>query len=144
MSGFAHPQGEHEGLANPRGLLRSEVPGRTDHIHAAPSADSYVIPADVVSGLGEGNTEAGAKTLDIAFHMPAHETEKYASGGAATTSRVPCLLAGGEYVVPPEVVKMFGNGDVKAGHKEFDKFVVEQRAKIIKTMKGLKGPVKSR
>lgn len=38
--------------------------GQEDDISAKLSAGEYVIPADVVSGLGDGNTEAGAKQLD--------------------------------------------------------------------------------
>lgn len=40
------------------------IGGQDDTISARLSAGEYVIPADVVSGLGDGNTEAGAKKLD--------------------------------------------------------------------------------
>lgn len=54
------------------GLLSSPVAGRTDKLAISPAAGSYVIPADVVSGLGEGNTLAGAnimqKILDTGPH----------------------------------------------------------------------------
>ena len=39
----------------------SSVPGRTDRIPMRAKAGSYVLPADVVSGLGQGNTHAGAR-----------------------------------------------------------------------------------
>jgi len=42
-------------------LINSSVPGRTDRIPMRARTGSFVIPADVVSGLGEGNTMAGAK-----------------------------------------------------------------------------------
>ena len=42
-------------------LINSAVPGRTDRIPMRARTGSFVIPADVVSGLGEGNTMAGAK-----------------------------------------------------------------------------------
>ena len=45
------------------GLLTSPVAGRTDHLPISPAAGSYVVPADVVSGLGEGNTLAGANIM---------------------------------------------------------------------------------
>ena len=51
-----------------QGFLNSSVAGRTDHIAATPATDSYVIPADVVSGVGEGNSLAGARILDLAFN----------------------------------------------------------------------------
>jgi len=37
------------------------IPGRTDRIPMRARAGSYVLPADVVSGLGQGNTHAGAR-----------------------------------------------------------------------------------
>lgn len=45
------------------GLLSSPVAGRTDQLAISPAAGSYVVPADVVSGLGEGNTLAGANIM---------------------------------------------------------------------------------
>ena len=42
-------------------LINSTVPGRTDRIAMRARTGSFVIPADVVSGLGQGNTMAGAK-----------------------------------------------------------------------------------
>ncbi len=46
------------------GLLNSAGPGRTDTINTNVPAGAYVIPADVVSGLGEGNTLAGSAVID--------------------------------------------------------------------------------
>jgi len=42
-------------------LINSSVPGRVDRIPMRARTGSFVIPADAVSGLGEGNTMAGAK-----------------------------------------------------------------------------------
>lgn len=58
-------QGDYRSIMSPTagGVIASEVPGRTDHIPTSVAADSYVIPADVVSGLGEGNTLAGARVV---------------------------------------------------------------------------------
>ncbi len=57
--------GDYRSILSPTagGVIASEVPGRTDHIPTSVAADSYVIPADVVSGLGEGNTLAGARII---------------------------------------------------------------------------------
>lgn len=38
--------------------------GRDDDVTIQASQGEYVIPADVVAALGDGNTEAGAKALD--------------------------------------------------------------------------------
>lgn len=49
------------------GFLHSSIPGRTDLIHAQPPVGSFVVPADVVSGIGQGNSLAGAAILQKAF-----------------------------------------------------------------------------
>jgi hypothetical protein len=155
------------------GLLTSDIGGRTDHIPANPIVGSYVIPADVVSGLGEGNTLAGARVLDAMMHSgpygtslprpvggggrfshlpappprPAALTAQLANGqsrGGSTqdgTGTVPCLMAGGEYVVTPEDAARLGGGEVKKGHKVLDEFVKHVRHKTIRTMGTLKPPV---
>ena len=41
-------------------LISSSVPGRVDRIPMRAGSGSYILPADVVSGLGQGNTMAGA------------------------------------------------------------------------------------
>jgi hypothetical protein len=55
---------------------------------------------------------------------------------------VPCVLAGGEYVLSPDQVMTAGDGDMDAGHKALDGFVNQYRANTIKTLKGLPGPKK--
>ena len=42
-------------------IASSSGPGRTDRIPMNARTGSFVLPADVVSGLGQGNTQAGAK-----------------------------------------------------------------------------------
>jgi hypothetical protein len=49
------------------GLITMAVGGRTDHIPMNVLEGSYVLPADIVSGLGEGNTLAGSKMIDTMF-----------------------------------------------------------------------------
>lgn len=49
------------------GLITMAVGGRTDHIPMNVLEGSYVLPADIVSGLGEGNTLAGSKIIDAMF-----------------------------------------------------------------------------
>jgi hypothetical protein len=45
------------------GFLEGESPGQQDNVPALLSEGEYVIPADVVSDLGDGNSKAGAKRL---------------------------------------------------------------------------------
>lgn len=52
---------------NSSGGLHSMVPGRTDHLPVTVKSGSYVFPADIVSGMGQGNTNAGMKVLEHMF-----------------------------------------------------------------------------
>jgi hypothetical protein len=92
---------------------------------------AYVIPADIVSGFGEGNTMAGFEILNDIFGI-----QKL--GGEPPTEIV---AAGGEYVISPAaIVRVLG--DLDEGHEELDAFVEAARAETVKTLKGLPGPKK--
>lgn len=120
------------------GLLHSAVAGRTDHLKVNVPSGGYVIPADVVSGIGEGNTLAGAKVLHDIFEAGAPPPVR-AKGGKVQP--IPILGAGGEYIVAPAALtRLFGS--VPNGHKILDQWVVDERKKIAKEMLTLPGPVK--
>lgn len=119
------------------GALRGKTPGRSDVLDISVPAESYVIPSDVVSAIGDGNTEAGMHVLEQMF--PDQPAER-ASGGVVPD--VPIVAANGEFVCHPNHVKRVGGGDVKRGHREMDKFVKTIRAKTIKKLKGLPSPAK--
>lgn len=53
------------------GPLHSHVPGRTDKINLNVKPGSYVVPADVTSMMGEGNTLAGTTVLKVMFGQKA-------------------------------------------------------------------------
>lgn len=114
------------------GPLHSHVAGRTDHLAIDVPAGAYVIPADIVSALGEGNTQAGLKVLDSMF------PKKRASGGEA----IPIMAAGGEYVISPEAVAALGEGDMDRGHAALDEWVMSERQKLIRTLGKLPGPAR--
>jgi hypothetical protein len=123
------------------GPLVSAIGGRTDHIPLDVPAGAYVLPADHVSALGEGNTLNGLKVLDHMFKTktagkakPAGKP-KFANGG-----NVPIIAAGGEYVVSPEQVTQIGGGDMDHGHAILDNWVKKTRADHISTLKNLPGP----
>lgn len=123
------------------GLLHSAVAGRTDHLKVNVPAGSYVIPADVVSGTGEGNTLSGARILQHIFEGDGAELPERAKGGGVDPP-VPILGAGGEYVVHPQhLARKFGT--VSNGHKVMDKWVVQKRKQIAQEMLKLPGPVKN-
>lgn len=113
------------------GPIHSPVAGRTDHLPMNVPSGAYVIPADIVSAMGEGNTVAGFRVCNEIFgkqSLPenAHPAE--------------IVAAGGEYVISPDNVARIGGGDTNAGHEELDRFVVRMRAETVKTLKGLAGP----
>ena len=154
------------------GIINMAVGGRTDHIPMNVLEGSYVLPADIVAGLGEGNTLAGAKILDNMFTMGPMNTKmpnfrasprvpadispkpeikfgqapKYQAAGGRSVSTgskpVPIIAAGGEYVIHPDVIAKMGQGDMDKGHAYFDNFVKFVRNHTAKTLQKLPGPRK--
>jgi len=123
------------------GAIKSPVAGRTDHINLDVPAESFVIPADVVSGLGEGNTENGMHVLNRLFNLPGGSAPAAIHPvGRKDGGAVPIAAAGGEFVVPPETVAQIGAGDIKRGHAILRHFVAHVRKDTIKTLKKLPGP----
>jgi hypothetical protein len=114
------------------GALRHDGPGRTDDLEISVPGESFVIPADVISAMGQGNTEAGLKLLEQIF--PPTPVPR-ANGGT-----VPIVAAGGEFIVGPDHVSRLGEGDMKKGHENLRKFVIEMRKHAIKTLKKLPTP----
>ncbi len=142
-----YTRNEARGMTGP---LHSKVPGRTDHIPLNVPAGAYVLPADHVSGMGQGNTQAGLSILSNMFSSGPYGSalpgmgrrtgrKKFANGGAPEGD-VPIMAAGGEYVIDPEVVAQIGGGDMDRGHKILDHWVVATRKKHVKTLSKLPGP----
>lgn len=121
------------------GPIHSPVAGRTDHLPMHVPSGSYVIPADIVSSLGEGNTMAGYRAVKMMFRDA--PTGAYAAGGGVGEP-VPIVAAGGEYVLSPDEVIWAGRGDLDAGHRALDKWVTDTRKELINTLKKLPGPKK--
>jgi hypothetical protein len=121
------------------GAINAVVGGRTDHLPMKVLAGSYVIPADIVSARGEGNTAAGFKVYDKMFNSP--EMKEHISKHTSDKT-VPIVAAGGEYVIHPAVVGAIAGGDVDAGHSMLDKFVLDERKKLVSTLKKLAPPKK--
>lgn len=126
------------------GPIRSHVAGRTDHLAMDVPAESFVIPADIVSGVGEGNTENGFRVFSKLLGLPeaAVPASLQRAAGGKVGSPVPIMAAGGEIVVPPDVVKQVGAGDLKRGHQILDHMVRALRKEHIKTLSKLPGPHK--
>ena len=182
MQGGGSPLGVSMGMADPpwersqtrqatTGFLLGSTPGRADLVKARPPAGSYVWPADVLAGLGEGNGLAGANILEKALatgpmgtRLPpgrrgagvpvprpphpftgAYMAPPAASGGRANDHGGPVdiMAAHGELITPPHIAQMWGRGNMKKGHDLFDQAVLHFRKKHIEDLKGLKGPKKS-
>lgn len=107
--------------------------GREDAKPVDVAAGSFVVPADIVSSLGTGNSLAGMEHLKAVFGEPMTR----ASGGA-----VPILISDGEYVISPEQVEKIGGGDMEKGHAILDSMVLKLRKQHIDTLKSLPGPAK--
>jgi hypothetical protein len=114
------------------GPIHSPVAGRTDHLPMHVPSGAYVIPADIISAMGEGNTMAGFKVANQIFG----EQPSGSSDGEA----VPIVAAGGEYVIHPENITEMAKGDLDHGHRILDSFVTKMRAKTVATLKALPGP----
>lgn len=144
-----------------QGALNSPTPGRTDKLAVTAKQGAYVVPADVVSGLGQGNTMAGTKTLEAMFKTGPYGTTMpkmrraalpggnrrnrgFAEGGEISdfgqNPGVDIMAAGGEFIIPPESVAEIGSGDIAHGHDILDAFVQKVRGDTIATMQQLPGP----
>jgi hypothetical protein len=164
QGGFSAPLGERSSSRHlfQEGFLHSAVPGRTDKLPISVSGGSYVLPADHVAALGQGNSLAGANVVNKMFkmgpygsgptalkgtgvHAPhlnlASKAPKLSARGGGEGKPTDIVAAGGEIVIPPhKIIEKFG--DLDHGHKALDRWVVETRKKHVKTLKSLKPPRK--
>lgn len=151
------------------GPIHSTVAGRTDHLPMHVPSGSYVIPADIISAMGEGNTMAGFKQVKRIFtgtpygagkppygvsmaspykgSAPVYgepggpyEADMPHKAAGGPSGPVPIVAAGGEYVLSPEEVMIAGDGDLDRGHRVLDDWVKTMRQKTIKTLQKLPGP----
>jgi hypothetical protein len=120
------------------GLVDSATPGRADLLHVRVRRGSYVIPADVVSGVGQGNTDAGVRILES--RLSSGELPGLARGGLAAADLVEVRLSGGEYVLNPETVEVLGQGHHEAGAKRLDGFIARVREHVMKKAATMPAP----
>jgi hypothetical protein len=108
---------ESYGMDSPAGLVHTAGAGRTDNVPMSVASGSHVLPADVVAGIGSGNTLAGAHALEMALRSgpggislprgPSHSTiprppplPRLARGGKLEWEGHPIRVVTGH--VPPE------------------------------------------
>jgi hypothetical protein len=111
------------------GPIIGDTGGRADKVPMSVPDGSYVVPADIVSGLGQGNTGAGLKTINKMFPL------RKAKGGG-----VSIMAAHGETVISPEQLKEKFGDNLDRAHAIMDHWVKHERQNIIETMQALPGP----
>src|SRR5215204_5204846 len=141
--------------SHPGGMISGTTPGRADRVPMNVRNGSFVIPADIPSALGEGNSEAGAEILGRMFKTGPYGSDATgrlprprkglgrADGGdvaADDDGDLPTQASHGEFLVDPETVREIGHGSLSAGHRVLEKFVLRIRKEHIATLRGLKGP----
>lgn len=124
------PAGTPNMLNNVTGSLRSKVPGRTDALPVSVPEGAYIIPADVVSSVGHGNSEAGFTILE----------KRFPPGGPGQGKPTDIQAAGGEFVVSPQNVMALGRGNIHFGHEILDEYVKQERADFINRLKKIPNP----
>lgn len=145
--------------SNKPGLfLHGSTPGRADMVHTIAPPGAHIIPADVISGMGQGNSLNGASQFEKMLKsgpygtapvptgrhgmgMPrASAASHLARGGAHRET--PVALSDGEFMVFEHWVRHLGGGDPKKGKQLLNKMILDERKKHIKTLQRLPGPVK--
>jgi hypothetical protein len=127
------------------GALTGATGGRADKLPINVPNGSHVIPADVVSALGQGNSAHGYKVLGRMFPNSGGRSSK--SSGSSLVKKnggeVPIMASDGEFIVSPQDVQHeAGRGDHEHGHRVLDHFIVHTRKQAIHNLKHLPGPAR--
>jgi hypothetical protein len=111
---------------SPQGAIAKRVLQQKQVMSAqsAPSQQQQPAPSQQQSGMQPAQQARGGETK-------------------RKETTVPILAAGGEFIISPHHVARLGDGDVEEGHRRLDRWVVSQRADIIKEMQKLKPPVRT-
>lgn len=149
------------------GLIQGPGTGRSDSLHLKVPKGGYMVPADVVSGIGHGSSLSGANALDHSFPRDIRTPEgrahvrgfaplmkrpfgsafgtgkgagkgKFAQGGD-TGELTDIMGSDGEYFIHPDAIEgKYGN--LKRGHRILDHWVQIRRKTNIREQKNLKIP----
>ncbi len=135
------------------GPLMGHTMGRSDKIATHVPDGAHILPADTVSALGDGNSQAGHYKLGQMFPASMKQAKPVVpklpnvpgiklAGGGASRGTVPVMLSDGEFSVHPSDVKRIGGGDEEHGHRILDAFIKHIREKYATKLKTLPGPSK--
>lgn len=100
-----------------KGPIHSSVAGRTDHLPMHVASGSYVIPADIISAMGEGNSMAGFKVAQNIFSRQNHNVTKgtpYGEHGMPYGVPTPHKAGGGDLSGGPQNIQ-FRSGTPQNG-----------------------------
>lgn len=117
------------------GYIPGATGGRTDNKDISVASGSYIIPADILSGLGEGNSHAGWAALAKEYGLD----KPHKADGGGIGDPVDIVAASGEGVIPPQNI-IAKHGDLDTGHKILDAMVSHVRKKTIKKLSSLPKP----
>jgi hypothetical protein len=104
------------------------------HGRGAPSAPPVPRPPVLSRSLSHTTTSV--------FHYGGGADGNWQGGVPDGGDPVDIMASGGEFVVPPEIVKEIGNGNLDHGHKILDRWVLQERKKHINTLSKLPEPAK--
>lgn len=116
------------------GPLMGATGGRADKLPLTVPDHSHVIPADVVSALGQGNTAKGMEVLSKMFPPDTKE--------AIARRSTKIMASDGEFIVPPSQVAKKGGGNEDKGHEVLDHFILHTRQLNIHNLKHMPPPAK--
>lgn len=121
------------------GPIMGVTGGRADKVPMEVPDGSYVLTADHVSGMGEGNTLAGFHKLKKMFPKSVVAYKALKAGGPVKRGKVPIYAADGEFVICPEDI-IARWGDLDAGHRVLDHWQTTERKKLIRELATLAPP----
>ena len=108
--------------------------GRADKVETDVPNGCYIIPSDIVSGIGEGNTLHGMQIIEHMFPHP------HGPGATSHADPVPVAVAHGEVSISPEQLEAKFGGNLEHAHAAMDHWIKIERKKIIQTLQKLPGP----
>src|SRR6185437_11984328 len=94
------------------GYIPGTTGGRTDNKPINVESGAFVVPADILSGLGEGNSHAGWAALAREYGLGAPPTK---ADGGPVGDPTPIVAASGEGVIPPAAI-IAKHGNLDTGH----------------------------
>lgn len=119
------------------GALRGTGSGRADNVMLNVRSGSHVIPADVVSAIGKGNSLSGHSLLEKAFPGSSSRSlrgKRLSKMAMKSGGTVPVAASDGEFIVSPEDVSDVGNGDAKVGHSLLNQFIKDIRDRTVNSI----------